>query len=176
MLVVTFLGAPRSDAAKHAHESPAVMVIPLFLLTIPAVIAGYSFIEKPFFGELPEADAPHWLHYATPGMFLFGLIIAFLIYRGAPKKDPVLIPLFANRLYLDDIWQTVFVRWVQDGTAKVSAFTDKWIIDGVGVNFTAKVTWAAGFALRFLQIGNLQAYAFFFGAGVVALLYILIAK
>jgi len=176
MLVVTFLGAPRSDAAKHAHESPAVMVIPLFLLTIPTVIAGYSFIEKPFFGELPEADAPHWLHYATPGMFLFGLIIAFLIYRGAPKKDPVLIPLFANRLYLDDIWQTVFVRWVQDGTAKVSAFTDKWIIDGVGVNFTAKVTWAAGFALRFLQIGNLQAYAFFFGAGVVALLYILIAK
>jgi len=70
----------------------------------------------------------------------------------------------------------VFVRWVQDGTAKVSAFTDKWIIDGVGVNFTAKATWAAGFAMRFLQIGNLQAYAFFFGAGVVALLYILIAK
>jgi len=176
MLVVTFLGAPRSDAAKHAHESPAVMIIPLLLLTIPAVIAGYSFIEKPFFGELPEADAPHWLHFAIPGVFALGLIVAFLIYRGAPKKDPVLIPLFANRLYIDDIWQTVFVRWVQDGTAKVSAFTDKWIIDGVGVNFSAKVTWAAGFALRFLQIGNLQAYAFFFGAGVIALLYILITK
>jgi NADH-quinone oxidoreductase subunit L len=176
MLVVTFFGAPRSDAAKHAHESPAVMVIPLLLLSIPAVLAGYSFVEKPFFGVLPEPEAPHWLHFGIPAVFVIGLLLTVLIYRGAPKKDPVLIPLFANRLYIDDLWQTVFVRWVQDGTARVSAFTDKWIIDGVGVNFSAKVTWAAGFALRFLQIGNIQAYAFFFGAGVIALLYILISQ
>jgi NADH-quinone oxidoreductase subunit L len=87
----------------------------------------------------------------------------------------VLIPLFANRLYIDDIY-AVLVRWVQDGTAKASSFADRWIIDGVVVNGGAKLTWAFGFALRFLQIGNIQAYAFFFGAGVVAVLYILISK
>ena len=32
----------------------------------------------------------------------------------------------------------------------------------------------AGFALRFLQVGNLQAYAFLFGAGVVLLLYFIL--
>jgi NADH-quinone oxidoreductase subunit L len=176
MLVVTFLGAPRSDAARHAHESPAVMVVPLLLLSIPAVIAGYGFVEKPFFGELPEAEAPPWLHFAIPAVFVLGFLIALAIYRGAPKKDPVLIPLFANRLYIDDIWQTVFVRWMQDATAKVSSWADRWIIDGVGVNGSSKLTWAFGFALRFLQIGNIQAYAFFFGAGVVGLLYLLISK
>ncbi|HVE16991.1 MAG TPA: hypothetical protein VNB29_09655, partial [Chthoniobacterales bacterium] len=170
-----FLGTPRSEAASHAHESPAVMVIPLLLLSIPAVIAGYSFVERPFFGELPEPEVPHLLHFAIPAMFVLGLVIALLIYRGAPKKDPVYIPFFANRLYLDDLYQWL-VRWVQDGTAKVSSWSDRWIIDGVGVNFSAKFTWAFGFALRFLQIGNIQAYAFFFGAGVVVLLYILIAK
>jgi NADH-quinone oxidoreductase subunit L len=177
MLVVTFLGAPRSEEAKHAHESPAVMIIPLVLLAIPAIIAGYPFVEHPFFGELPEPEgAPHWLHIAIPAVFVLGVAIAFLIYRGAPKKDPVLIPLFANRLYIDDIWQTVFVRWIQDGAAKVSSFADRWLVDGIGVNFSAKFTWAFGFALRFLQIGNIQAYAFYFGAGVVVLLYILISK
>jgi len=103
------------------------------------------------------------------------VVIAFLIYRGAPHKDPVLIPLFANRLYIDDFYAKL-VRWVQDGTARALSFTDRWLIDGVGVNLSAKLTWAAGFALRFLQVGNIQAYAFFFGTGVVVLLYLLIAK
>lgn len=177
MLVVTFLGTPRSDEAKHAHESPLVMTIPLILLSIPAVIAGYSFVEHPFFGELPEPEgAPHWLHFAIPAIFVLGVVIAFLIYRGAPKKDPVYIPLFANRLYIDEIWDRVFVRWAQDGTARVSSFLDRWLVDAFGASGSAKFTWAFGFALRFLQIGNIQAYAFFFGAGVVALLYILISK
>jgi NADH-quinone oxidoreductase subunit L len=35
-------------------------------------------------------------------------------------------------------------------------------------------TWGFGFALRFLQIGNLQAYAFLFGFGVVLLLYLIL--
>jgi NADH-quinone oxidoreductase subunit L len=153
------------------------MVIPLVLLSIPAVIGGYPFVQHLFFGELPEPEgAPHWLHIAIPAVFVAGLLIALLVYRGGPKKDPVLIPFFANRLYIDDIWQTVFVRWAQDGLAKLSSFADRWIIDGAGVNGGSKLTWAFGFALRFLQIGNIQAYAFFFGAGVVALLYILISK
>ncbi len=174
MLWVTFLGAPRSEAAKHAHESPAVMIIPLLLLAIPSVIAGYPFVQKLFF-PVPEAEVPGWVHILIPGFFVAGLVISALIYRGAPAKDPVLIPFFANRLYIDDLYQWL-VRWVQDGTAKVSSWTDRWIIDGVGVNFSAKLTWAFGFALRFLQIGNIQAYAFFFGAGVVGLLYILISN
>ncbi len=35
-------------------------------------------------------------------------------------------------------------------------------------------TWGAGFALRFLQFGNLQGYAFLFGVGVVALIYFVV--
>ncbi len=175
MLWVVFFGAPRTDEAKKAHESPLVMTVPLILLSCAALFAGWPLVQERFF-TIEEASAPHWLHYGILGLLFAGIIVAILIYRGAPKKDPVVIPLFANRLYLDDIWQTVFVRWIQDGAAKVSSFVDRWIIDGVGVSGSSKITWAFGFALRFLQIGNIQAYAFFFGAGVVALLYILISK
>ncbi|MDD5198435.1 MAG: NADH-quinone oxidoreductase subunit L [Terrimicrobiaceae bacterium] len=175
MLWVTFLGAPRSDHAKEARESPAVMVIPLILLAIPSALAGWPFIQKHFFPIEEPVGVPGWVGFLIPGIFAAGVALAILIYRGAPQKDPVLIPFFANRLYLDDLYAQI-VRFVQDGTAKASSWTDRWIIDGVGVNFSAKATWACGFALRFLQIGNIQAYAFFFGAGVIALLYVLISK
>ena len=176
MLWVTFFGAPRSEAAKHAHESPLAMIVPLCLLAVAAVTVGYPVIQHHFFTVEHPHDLPGWVPWTILATLFAGIVIAILIYRGAPKKDPVVIPLFANRLYIDDIWQTVFVRWMQDGTAKVSSFVDRWIIDGVGASGSAKFTWAFGFALRFLQIGNIQAYAFFFGAGVVALLYILISK
>ncbi|NBV33273.1 MAG: hypothetical protein EBR81_05635 [Proteobacteria bacterium] len=50
---------------------------------------------------------------------------------------------------------------------------DHFILDGVIVRGICAITWGAGYTLRLLQFGNLQGYAFFFGAGVVVLLYIL---
>src|ERR1700693_6039021 len=48
LFVVAFLGEARSDHAGHAHESPAVMTIPLILLAIPACIAGFPFVASIF--------------------------------------------------------------------------------------------------------------------------------
>jgi len=173
LLVVVFMGKPRSEAAKKAHESPMVMVIPLLLLAIPAWMAGYPFIQEHFFNLGAEPEVPHWVHWVILAFLAVGILGTIFVYRGAPEKDPVVIPFFANRLYIDNLYAWI-VRWVQDGTAAASGFFDRWIIDVVCVQFSAKVVWAIGFTLRFLQIGNLQAYAFFFGAGVVALIYFLI--
>jgi NADH-quinone oxidoreductase subunit L len=175
LLWVVFMGDPRSDHARHAHESPAVMIVPLMLLAIPAALAGYPWIQEHFFPVPEPKGIPGWVHLALIGLFLAGAAGSILIYRGAPRKDPVYIPFFANRLYIDDLYGWL-VRWVQDATARAMSWTDRWIIDGIGVNLSAKLTWAAGFVLRFLQIGNIQAYTFFFGAGVVILVYLLIAK
>ena len=57
----------------------------------------------------------------------------------------------------------------------MSALFDRWVIDGVGVRGISGATWGGGFLLRFLQVGNLQAYAFFFGLGVLLLVYLAIA-
>lgn len=174
LIVVVFLGAPRTDHAKKAHESPLVMTVPLMLLSIPAIFAGYPIVQRVFITIDHPHELPFWVH---PIIWLFlaiGVTTTFLIYRKSPKTDPISIPAFANRLYIDDFYNWI-VRWVQDGTAALLAWVDRWIIEGVFVQFTAKITWASGFALRFLQFGNIQAYAFFFGAGVIALIYILFA-
>ena len=53
----------------------------------------------------------------------------------------------------------------------MSAFFDRWIIDTAGVDGASGGTWGAGALLRLIQVGNLQAYLFLFGLGIVALIY-----
>jgi len=174
LIVVVFFGAPRTDYARKAGESPMIMIVPLMLLSITALVAGWPIVQKQFIPiEHPEGY-PGWVHPVILGFLALGVFSAIAIYRKVGTKDPIYIPAFANRLYIDDAYAWL-VRWAQDGTASLLAWVDRWIIEGIGVQFTAKMTWAAGFALRFLQLGNIQAYVFFFGAGVIALIYFLFA-
>jgi NADH-quinone oxidoreductase subunit L len=113
------------------------------------------------------------LHYALLALFVLGGGLALLLY-WKPVKDPILIPLFAKRLYIDDFYNWL-VRNVQDGLAMLSGWADRWVIDLFVVQLPARFTWACGYILRFLQLGNIQAYSFFFGAGVIGLIYILLA-
>ena len=173
--LVVFFGAPRSEHAKHAHESPMVMVAPLFLLAIPAISAGWGPVEHLFFhqiGGLAEPEIPGFVSLIFLAAFLGGLLLAFALYRN-PARDPLRIPLLANRFYIDAIYAWS-VDNVQGGFARLCSFIDRWFINGILVQGSATVVWTIGFALRFLQVGNLQAYAFFFGAGVIGLIYVLL--
>jgi len=174
LLFVVFLGSPRSEEAKKSHESPLVMVVPLVLLAIPAVGAGWPFVEHLFFKTTEPEHVPHLAHYALLAMFLGGVGLAWALYARA-AKDPVVIPLFANRLYIDNFY-TWIVKVFQDGLAWLAGWADRWIVDLFVAQIPSKLTWACGYVLRFLQLGNIQAYAFFFGAGVVGLIYLLIAR
>ncbi len=174
--LVVFFGKPRSEHANKAHESPAVMTIPLVLLAIPAVCAGYPFVEHFFFheiGTLAEPEVPHWVEIAFGAAFFIGIGAAALIYRNVGEKDPIRIPCFEHLFYIPDFYQWIVDR-IQGGFAKLCFFIDRWFIDGILVRGSATAVWTLGFAFRFLQVGNIQAYALFFGAGVVGIIYLLL--
>jgi NADH-quinone oxidoreductase subunit L len=172
LFTVAFLGTARSEVATHGHESPPVMTVPLLLLAIPSVIAGFPLISHVFFPEA-ESSEPSLVAIAVSlAVFVGGVLAAFALYRGK-SSDPISVPLFANRFYIDDFY-SVLVKWTQDALAGIAAFVDRWVIDGGLVRGLGGTTWGFGFALRFLQIGNLQAYAFLFGFGVVLLLYLIL--
>ena len=75
-----------------------------------------------------------------------------------------------NRFYLDEIY-AFLIKWTQGSLATVSAFFDRWILDGMIVRGLSGGTWGSGFLLRLLQVGNLQAYGFLFGLGIIGLIY-----
>ncbi|MEO8205126.1 MAG: NADH-quinone oxidoreductase subunit L [Chthoniobacterales bacterium] len=172
LFFVVFFGPPRSEHARHCTESPKVMTGPMFLLALAAIGVGWPFIADMFF-VLPEVHAePPFFNIMTLAALAIGLGGAVLLYFNV-QKDPISIPFFANRMYIDNFY-TWLVKVAQDRVGVALALLDRWLVDWFGVRGSAKVAMCAGIALRLLQIGNIQAYAFFFGAGVVTLIYLLL--
>ena len=55
LIFLTFFGTARTEAAEHAHESPAIMTIPLVLLSIGAAFLGLA-VER-----TPEGVFTEWV-------------------------------------------------------------------------------------------------------------------
>jgi NADH-quinone oxidoreductase subunit L len=181
LFVVAFLGNPRSDAASHGHDGPLAMTLPLLVLAVPSVGAGWTSIQKAAMGPV-YAEALHHLHEAAPAMvvvlataaFVAGAGLSALIYSKA-TRDPISIPPLRSKLYVDEMYAAL-IGATQELGAQMASWFDKWILDGLIVRGLSGVTWGVGFALRFLQVGNLQAYSFLFGLGVIALLYLAVIR
>ncbi len=98
--------------------------------------------------------------------------MGFLLYRGR-TRDPIHIGLLRHKFYFDEFYAALIRRHA--GCARqLRAWVDRWIIDGLGVRGLSGGVWGSGFRAAFLQVGNLQAYAFFFGMGVLVLVYLAI--
>ncbi len=171
LFVVTFLGKPRSHAAEHGHDGPLMMTAPLIVLAVLSVFSAYG-TEHLFERAVEIAKWPtHSLVVPILATlaFLAGTAGGWVLYSGK-VKDPILIPAFKNKFYFDELYAAL-IAGTQDLLAGLSSYFDKWIIDGVLVRGLSGAAWAGGFMLRFFQIGNLQAYAFLFGVGVVGLIF-----
>ena len=164
LFIVAFMGKPRSSHAEQAKESPAVMTVPLLVLAVPSVLAGYF-----------NAHTPHPLVLAASlVVVVFGMLVANTVYSGAkadplPSKLGLLAKAVRNRFWFDEVYQW-FIDKVQENLAKLADAIDRWVIAGLLVRGTHGTTELAGRVLRLAQTGNLQTYAFWFAAGMAALL------
>ncbi|MEM7144992.1 MAG: NADH-quinone oxidoreductase subunit L [Verrucomicrobiota bacterium] len=172
LFTVAFFGKPRDHASEDAKEVPPVMWIPICILSVFALFGAY----KMFWGPLkilhpaPPAHSHPFILYASIAAFLLGIGSSYLIYRHK-NKDPLHIPLFANRFYIDNFYD-LLVRFGTNGLAYVAKSIDQILIDGLAVRGSAKITSSAGSMLRRLQVGNLQGYAFLFGFGIIVVIYL----
>ncbi len=192
LVFVAFLGAPRSDAAGHAQESPPVMAWPLRILAWFSVIGGLIGIEQLYATQFPAEHVEQDVSFArqliapmldaplvaSAGLLavLVGFSTAYALYAGAakdplPEKLGALSRAMRNRFYFDEIYQATVIR-LHDFLAAVADWFDRWIIAGVAVRGTHGTTELVGRALRLLQTGNLQTYAFLFALGVALVLYL----
>ena len=168
-VVVVFLGKPRSEAARAGKESPLVMTIPLLILALFALIAGFGTVAKNFLVVPHEKETV----FTVPALALIALIlgvgIGVLLYRNR-ERDPLHVDLIRRRFYFDEFYEWLINR-TQELLARIAAFIDRWIIDAGAVRGASGGTFGIGALLRLFQVGNLQAYAFLFGLGIVALIY-----
>ena len=172
-ITLTFLGKPRTESAQHASETRWTMTVPLVILAVFAVGAGWVGIPEHFTGGL----IPNWFHEFVAGTIekhlpvvefniiplltslvvaLGGLTLGWWVYRdvraGAPDPlQKVLGPLhkvLKNKYYLDEIYDVLFVRpayWVAE--TFTYKFLDRTVIDGI-LHFVARVASNVGTILR----------------------------
>ena len=158
-------------AHTHAHESPPLMLGPLFFLAALSIVAGYLGIPR-YLGERHEAF--HWdVAITSTLVVLAGVGLSWVIYGAKKISSQKLVQGLAlpasfveNRFYIDDIY-----RWYVDNIQqKVIATGCAWIEQHViigAVNAVAAFAKLLGRALRRLQTGIVQTYVFVFIVGVL---------
>jgi len=168
-VVVVFLGKPRSEAARAGKESPLVMTIPLLILALFALIAGFGTVAKNFLVVPHEKETVFTVPALALTALILGVGIGVLLYRSR-ERDPLHVDLIRRRFYFDEFYEWLINR-TQELLARIAAFIDRWIIEAGAVRGASGGTFGIGALLRLFQVGNLQAYAFLFGLGIVALIY-----
>jgi len=181
------------------HETPAVVTVPLIMLAIPSVLAGYV-IGPVLFGDyfqnvikvLPQHDVLGqiganyhgvlgFIQHAVlaPPFFLAmgGLITAWYVYLKNPsladmarKRASFLYQILINKYYADDFNQAVFAGGTRGIGRLLWRIGDEVIIDGLIVNGSARIVgWFSGVA-RQVQTGYLYHYAFAMILGLLGML------
>jgi NADH-quinone oxidoreductase subunit L len=169
LLVIVFFGQPRSDAATKGKESSLVMSVPLLMLAAFALIGGFAGFSRHFV-VLPEKTA---IFSVVPVLAILALLLgaglAIAVYKNR-AVERIDVDVLRRRFYIDEFYQWL-ISSTQELLARVSAFIDRDLIDAGAVRGAGTGTWSFGALLRLIQVGNLQAYAFLFGLGIVALIY-----
>jgi len=171
LMNMTFYGKSRvnEETAKHIHESPASMTVPLTLLAAGSVLAGWLGTPKlwnlgapfhwfetwlrPMFPAAAEvAEGGHAVEWAFMGfsvaVALIGIFVARHFYHDKPeipdsletKFKPVHTLLY-NKWYVDELYDFLLVNGLCKGGGSALGAFDRNVVDG-GVN-------GAGWLTRF---------------------------
>ncbi len=195
MFFMVFLGKPRDQHLyEHAHESPPIMLIPMGILAIGAIVAGFvgiggenSLWAKMLHGTFvfPE-HAAHGEHSSFPMIAgltagVVGIALAYLMYVLFWPSVPVLMarifkPIYVvlyNRYWVDEIYDALIVKPLY-GISRWILFVgvDRVLIDGT-VNALAWVSYGFGAFFRKLQTGNVRTYAVWLLLGALVLIGVL---
>jgi NADH-quinone oxidoreductase subunit L len=177
-LIVTFLGKARdAKVASHAHESPLVVTLPLVLLAVLSVIAGWHeeipHFLKPEFHEHEHGVGVLLGFLAIP---LAGFALAALLYGRGPADDARLRSLLGpvyrlleNKFYVDEFY-LFLVNRVQGRLATWCEGLDFVFARGLTIGSAAGLTRLAGWCIQKLQAGHLRFYLLFTILGVAAIL------
>ena len=192
LVFMTFWGDSRVDHhhAAHVHEPSRTITIPLIVLAILAIVAGYLGIPgflAPVFPSEENGDGHHGaaglgIMLVATLMGLTGIAAAYFVYVKSPglpdrlaQQWRRLYDLSFHKWYVDEAYDRSFVRPTFAAAAGLWKRVDVAVIDGA-VNGVAQVIRAGGSALRLFQSGQTQHYALgmAFGAMVILTVYLLI--
>lgn len=185
-ITLTFFGEARTEEAKHAHETPWTMTLPLVVLSVFAI--GFGWVGIPEYFPGIGGLLPNWFHDFVGSMMgehgggevakfdpvplvtslvvaLGGLAAGYFTYRNvnSPAEDKLQVGVLKNKWYVDELYNVVFIKpavWFSE--VFVSKWMDKGVIDGI-LHFFGPATGGVGSGIR--NYFDLPVINAFFGDG-----------
>ena len=184
----------KSISIEKTHESPLVMIIPLIILAVGALSAGYLFKDllignnSSYWGDtilflnfVKLENIPIWLIIITPVLITAAIPLSYYLYikdktilDGIKNSNLPLYNFLLNKWYVDEIYDFIFVKPLK----KIGIFFwkkgDEDTIDKFGPDGISKVIkFISNKAIQF-QSGYIYDYAFVMLIGLSALITYLI--
>ena len=190
LMLMTFFGQPRWDDGVHPHESPPVMTVPMVVLAVGSVAAGFLLVQavplsgwlEPVFGEPEEAApvvAPLVVSVVVTVVVALGVLTAWLFVGRrevpvtAPARVSPVVQAARRALYADTVNESLFMRpgmWL----TRALVFVDNRGVDGV-VNGAAAALGGSSSRLGRAQTGFVRSYALGMLGGAVLVAGALVA-
>jgi NADH-quinone oxidoreductase subunit L len=176
-------------AGYHPHESPVSMLIPLGILSLGAVFAGFVFHHEfidgasfwngsIFYNEgLIHAmhGVPLWVKLTASAVMLIGFACAYLAYIAKPEIPGKFVASFGalhnfvyRKWYFDELYDALFVKPAFALGRAFWQIGDIGTIDRFGPNGIAWVVERSSVAAKTIQSGYVYSYALIMLLGLVA--------
>ena len=200
LIFKTFHGKYNNKFVKieETHESPLVMLIPLVLLSIGALFAGFLFKDLfvghggenlfwadsiKFLEPLSTEHPPTWFLLLTPCLVLLSIPIAYYLFiknKELPNKianmNKPLYKFLVNKWYFDELYDVVFINPSKKLGLFFWKFCDGKLIDGFGPDGISSFIKRCSIKANKFQSGFIYQYAFVMLLGFSALLTFLIVN
>ncbi|MDC0974873.1 NADH-quinone oxidoreductase subunit L [Candidatus Pelagibacter sp.] len=196
LIFKTFHGSYNNKSIKieETHESPLVMLLPLIILSIGAIFAGFIFKElffdtnfwgnSIFFLEpLSEEHPPMWFLLLTPILVCSSIPISYYLFvknKDLPNSiveiNNPLYNFLVNKWYFDELYEILFIKPSKKIGLFLWKFFDVKIIDGFGPDGVSSLIKKFSIKANKFQSGYIYQYAFIMLLGFSALLTFLIIK
>ena len=180
---------------NETHESPVIMLAPLFFLSIGAIFAGYFFKETFighhsndfwngsifFLNEIKHSSIPLWFLLLTPILVVLSIPISYYyfisntnILEEFKKTNSPLYNFLLNKWFIDELYEVLFVN----PSKKIGSFFwkqgDQGFIDRFGPDGISKLIKKLSNKAGLFQTGFIYDYAFAMLIGLTILLTYLI--
>ena len=183
---------------EETHESPLVMLIPLFFLSIGAIFAGFFFKELFigydsggnfwqesifFLNPLSNEHPPFWFLIMTPVLVILSIPLAYYLFvknKNLPTQivdsNKPLYHFLLNKWYFDELYENIFVIPSKKLGLFLWKFFDVKLIDGFGPDGISAFIKKCSIKANKFQSGFIYQYAFVMLLGFSALLTFLIVR
>ncbi|MFN8297472.1 MAG: NADH-quinone oxidoreductase subunit L [Chitinophagales bacterium] len=166
----------------HHGEAPMTMKLPLMLLGVLAIVAGFVPFNKLVTSDGAQLEA-HFdilMSIAPVALGLGGILLAMLMYKSEsalPDKVASALRGFYQsayrKFYIDELYLFITKKVLFNLIGKPAAWVDKNVVDGL-VNAGGRATDDASEEIKVWQSGQLQSYALWFMVGMIGLVLVFV--